>query len=145
MTERPGFMLYFDLMPALDLLKDEEAGRLFRALMAYGQYGELKELSGSEAVAFQMLRPRMDRDRAAYAEKCLKNTYATYVREIRRQGGVPLEYEDWVSNDIERYPTITVTQFQSQIQHSTAAVQPHRQRTATPRGCCRIWRRERRE
>ena len=101
MTERPGFMLYFDLMPALDLLKDEEAGRLFRALMAYGQYGELQELSGSEAVAFQMLRPRMDRDRAAYAEKCLKNTYATYVREIRRQGGVPLEYEDWGSRGRE--------------------------------------------
>ena len=116
MQNKPGLMLYFDALPALEILSDEEAGRLFRALLAYGRYGELRELSGPEAVAFQMLRGRIDRDEAAYREKCRKTAYAAYVRESRRSGSFPLEYEAWtvtgdqmMSDDIRRYATITVT------------------------------------
>ena len=109
MNLRPGFMLYFEVTPALDILTDEEAGRLFRALMASGQYGELCELSGAAAVAFQMLRGRMDRDAETYREKCRKSAYATYTRDVRRAGGEPMPYEQWLSGDIGRYPTTTTT------------------------------------
>ena len=109
MNQRPGFMLYFELSPALETLDDRAAGRLLKALMAYAQYGELRELDGMESLAFLLMRGRIDRDAETYREKCRKNAYAVYVRDVRRAGGEPLEYEDWVSNDIERYPTTTTT------------------------------------
>lgn len=109
MTERPGFMLYFELVPALASMDDGAAGALFKALMAYAQYGEVRELTGIAEFAFLVAKPRIDRDNEVYQEKCRKNAYAVYVRDVRRAGGEPLEYEDWVSNDIERYPTTTTT------------------------------------
>ena len=119
MTDRPGFMLYFELSPALETLEDAAAGRLLKALMAYAQHGEVRDLTGTESFAFMMMRGRMDRDAEAYREKCRKSAYSAYVREARRRGGVPLTYGDWLSfdidrcrtmsDDVERYPTITTT------------------------------------
>ena len=118
MTERPGFMLYFDLVDALQSLDDVQAGQLFKALMAYAQTGEVRELTGLADFAFRFARPRIDRDAEIYREKCRKNAYAVYVREAQRRREQPLEYEEWStrsSDDIERYPTIT--QPFSMIQH----------------------------
>ena len=112
MKERPGFMLYFDLVDALSSMEDTEAGALFKALMAYARYGEVQELTGLAAFAFEVVRGRIDRDAEAYAEKCRKNAYAVYVREAQRRQEPPMEYEIWcsqVSGDIERYPTTTTT------------------------------------
>ena len=96
MTERPGFMLYFDLVDALQSLDDVQAGQLFKALMAYAQYGEVRELTGLADFAFRFARPRIDRDAEIYQEKCRKTAYAAYVRESRRSGSFPLEYEAWL-------------------------------------------------
>lgn len=112
MNERPGFMLYFELMDALSSMEDAEAGALFKALMAYARWGEVRELTGLADFAFRIARPRIDRDAEAYREKCRKNTYSVYVREARRQQAEPLEYEEWrcrASDDIGRYPTTTST------------------------------------
>ena len=112
MKQRPGFMLYFELVGALGSMEDAEAGRLLKALMAYAQYGEVQELTGLAAFAFEVVRPRIDRDNEAYQEKCRKSAYAAYVRDVQRQGESPLEYEDWCgrpSDDIGRYPTRTTT------------------------------------
>lgn len=112
MNERPGFMLYFELMDALNTLEDAEAGKLFKALMAYAQWGEVRELTGVADFAFRIARPRIDKDAERYAERCQKNAYSVYVREARRQQVEPLEYEEWrcrASDDIERYPTTTTT------------------------------------
>ena len=95
MRERPGFMLYFELEPALSRLNDEEAGRLLKALMAYAQYGEVRELSGAEAVAFLMMRGRMDRDAETYRTKCRRNAYNAYVSAAKRRGELPVPYEEW--------------------------------------------------
>ena len=79
-------MLYFELEPTLSLLNYEEAGRLLKALMAYAQHGELKDLSESETVAFRMMRGRMDRDAEAYWHKCRKNAYNADVSVAKRRG-----------------------------------------------------------
>lgn len=114
MNQRPGFMLYFELSPALETLDDRAAGRLLKALMAYAQYGELRELDGMESLAFLLMRGRIDRDAETYREKCRKNAYNAYAAAARRRGELPLEYEDWVdghscANACERMPTITTT------------------------------------
>lgn len=106
MNPRPGFMLYFELAPALSAMDDREAGLLFKALMAYAQYGEVRELTGLAAFAFEVVRPRIDRDAEAYREKCRKNAYNAYLRVAKLRGENPVDYEDWdgaVGSD--RYPT----------------------------------------
>ena len=118
MTERPGFMLYFDLVDALQSLDDVQAGQLFKALMAYAQTGEVRELTGLADFAFRFARPRIDRDAEIYQEKCRKNAYNAYVGTLKRRGETPMEYEAWVweqSDAIgcDRMPTIT--------QHNAAA------------------------
>jgi len=130
MNQRPGFMLYFEVMPALDILNDEEAGRLFRALMAYGRYGEVRDLSGAEAVAFQMLRGRMDRDAVAYREKCCKKAYAAYVSAARRRGEIPMEYEDWNGGQMQAdvcscMPTATATTNAAATTNANTIVTPN--------------------
>ena len=108
MKKRPGFMLYFDLADALFSLEDAEAGRLFKALMAYSQTGEVRPLTGQADFAFKVARPRMDKDEENYRERCRRNAYAVYVREAHRRQEVPAEYERWcegASDDIIPYPT----------------------------------------
>lgn len=112
MTERPGFMLYFELVPALASMDDGAAGALFKALMAYAQYGEVRELSGIAEFAFLVARPRIDRDNEVYQEKCRKNAYNAYAGACRRRGELPVEYEEWdgertPANACERIPTTT--------------------------------------
>ena len=110
MKERPGFMLYFELVDALSTMDDAEAGALFKALMAYAQWGEVRELTGVADFAFRIARPRIDKDAERYAERCLKNTYNAYVGAARRLGEELMEYEDWKeANAGDRMPTTTTT------------------------------------
>ena len=95
MAERPGFMFYFDATPALDRLSDVEAGQLFKALLHYAQFGEVPVLDGLAGFAFDLLRPRLDRDRQAYRERCDKNRYVAYSREAKRRGEEPADFEAW--------------------------------------------------
>lgn len=95
MAERPGFMFYFDTTPALDRLSDVEAGQLFRALLHYAQFGELPTLDGLAGFAFDLLRPRLDRDRQSYEDRCEKNRYTAYAREAKRRGEEPVDFETW--------------------------------------------------
>lgn len=95
MAERPGFMLYFDATPALDRLSDVEAGQLFRALLHYAQFGEVPTLDGLAGFAFDLLRPRLDRDRQSYEDRCEKNRYTAYARETKRCGEEPANFETW--------------------------------------------------
>lgn len=99
MAERPGFMLYFDTTPALDRLSDVEAGQLFKALLHYAQFGEVPTLDGLAGFAFDLLRPRLDRDRQAYRERCEKNRYVAYSREAKRRGEEPADFETWRSSE----------------------------------------------
>ena len=110
MKARPGFMLYFEMADALSSMADADAGQLFKALMAYARYGEVREVTGLAAFAFEMMRGRMDRDAEAYAEKCRKSAYAAYSGAARRRGEIPVDYEDWNGADAcGRMQTITTT------------------------------------
>ena len=99
MAERPGFMIYFDIAPALSKLTDEEAGKLFKAIMDYATSGNVHELDGICGFAFEVIRPRIDRVREAYEEKCKKNSYTAYVIEAKRKGNSYLSYDEWLSSE----------------------------------------------
>lgn len=104
MADKPGVMIYFDtILPAFERLDDEQLGTLFRAVVSYAAHGEVIELDGMAGLTFDMMRPKLDRDDLKYREKCVKSEYATYCREMKKQGREPLPYDRWISDDNERY------------------------------------------
>ena len=66
--DRPGVMLYFDLRPSLKRLSLEDKGLLFECILNYAQYGELPDLDGMPGIAWDFIRPRIDRDAERYDE-----------------------------------------------------------------------------
>ncbi len=95
-AERPGVMLYFDsIRPAVSRMSDEQAGVLLRAILDYAQYGELAELDAMEGMAFDMLRPAIDRDAERYEEAREQRQYAAYSRELKRRDEQPLPIAEW--------------------------------------------------
>lgn len=121
----PGVMIYFDdVLPALDLLSDEEAGRLFRSVLGYAKSGVAPDFGDSVALnmAWRFVRLQIERDMAVYDKKLLKTRYAVYCREQKKKDIEPLAFEEWVqvissddtknqtlSSDSERYPIPTLT------------------------------------
>lgn len=65
MGKRPGIMLYFEVRPALRRLSDEEKGRLFEAILDYGENGILPIFDGCLGVAWDFIQPRIDADSQA--------------------------------------------------------------------------------
>lgn len=115
MSQRPGVMLFFDVRPALKRLTIEERGRLFEAILDYGELGLLPDFEGGLGIVWDFIQPRIDQDAARYADKVLKNRYSVYTREAKRAGLQPVEFEIWrtdpdsfyraISSDANRYPT----------------------------------------
>lgn len=106
---RPGVMFYFDMLPALKRLTKVQKADLFEALLEYAQFGVLPEFDDvGVSVAWDFIQPRIDRDAQAYDLKCLKNQYSVYCREAKKNGQVPVPFDDWKtgceqSSDNERY------------------------------------------
>lgn len=130
MKQQPGVMLYFEVRPCLERLSLEDQGQLFRAILDYGEYGIEPDFQYMLGIAWDFIRPRLDRDRDRYADKLLKSRYAVYVREVRRSSENPLPYSQWLDagqpvppDDNGCDPTTTaaptVTQIQTQTQPQT--------------------------
>ena len=125
--ERPGFVVYFDLLDQIQDLSDAERGQLLTGMLEYGKYGVLPEFKGMLAMAWRFLRPKMDRDAEAYAKTIEGKRYATYCRECKKNGIQELSREDWrvsidnqnhhvISHDIARYQTKAKTETESKTE-----------------------------
>lgn len=80
MGKKPGVMLYFEMRPCLRRLTDAEKGRLLEAILDYGEEGKAPELKGMAALAWDFIRPRLDRDAERYRALCEKNRLLTDKR-----------------------------------------------------------------
>ena len=115
MVDRPGFMLYFDIRPALQRMNNEERGQWLAAVIDYAEFGVIpSELDNMAGMAFDMFRPRIDQDAKRYSDKVLQSKYAVYCREAQRREETPCSFDEWLNNqaissDNERYPTTTTT------------------------------------
>ena len=78
----PYIKVYADASATIDLLSDNEAGRLLKALVHYAN-GETDDLPGQEKLVFAMLKAQIDRDSASYQQYCDKQ------RENGKKGGRP--------------------------------------------------------
>lgn len=70
-----------DYLEEMELLSDEEFGRLIRALLVYSKTGETSELSGSERVLFPRVKLQEDRFQESY------NASLEQKQEAGRKGG----------------------------------------------------------
>lgn len=85
MTKPAGFFTYFHHSALINHLTDEQAGRLFKALLMYGDEGEIADLGDDQActLAFIIMKGEIDRNFERYAETCEKR------REAGKKGGRP--------------------------------------------------------
>ena len=113
---RPGIMLYFDILGPIRLLPDADKGRLLVAMLEYGQSGIAPEFDGALALAWEFVKPKIDKDSEEYNKTVLKRQYATFCRERKRKGEPDISFDEWlmglddgnchvVSSDTKWYPT----------------------------------------
>ena len=135
MAERPGFMIYFDTAPAFERLDDADAGRLIKALLSYSSMGELLPLDGMASLAFDLIRPKLDRDAEKYVEKIQKRKYAGYSKACRDRGEEPLDLDSWLEGQNEQvHASATATAASTTATATTAASKTDTDITVNSRG-----------
>lgn len=96
--ERPGIMVYFDdVLPSLQCLTVEDTGRLFIAMLQYGRDGTAPDFGDSAGlnIAWNFIRPKIDRDNASYNKAVLKSRYGVYKREAKKRREALLTFDEW--------------------------------------------------
>ena len=120
---RPGIMVYFDMLGPIKVLPDADKGRLFVAMLEYGQKGTVPEFDGMLALAWEFVKPKIDKDEEEYNLSVLRRQYATVCRERKRKGEPEITFDEWirtngncdnqkpsmVTNDNQWYPTTATT------------------------------------
>jgi uncharacterized phage protein (TIGR02220 family) len=71
--EKNNFILYKDYEEHVDLLSNEEAGKLFKAIFRYVDGRNISELEGMTKMAFSFIKKSLERDLKKYKEKCNVN------------------------------------------------------------------------
>lgn len=89
--EKASFLIYLDYQEQFELLTDEQAGRLIKAIIKYEKQGEIIELDGTTKMAFSFIKAQLDRDREKYQAKCKKN------KENGAKGGRPRKNQKDIS------------------------------------------------
>lgn len=76
-TERQAFVLYHDIRRPLELLTDEQRGKLFLAILDYSEHSIEPDFEdGATSMAFAFIRNFIDRDAAAWEDKREKRAVA---------------------------------------------------------------------
>lgn len=86
--DKASFLIYLDYQEQFELLSDEQAGQLIKAIIKYEKTGKIVELDGMVKMAFSFIKTQLDRDRQKYRTKCEKN------RENAKKGGRPKKQKD---------------------------------------------------
>ncbi len=94
--QRPGMMLYFDMVAGLRGFSDEELGKLIRAMAAYAEHGEYPDLSERLMLVWPFVEQKLDYDGEKYLDTCRSARYATYCKKTKAEGKKPLDKDDWI-------------------------------------------------
>lgn len=95
--KRPGVIVYFDTRSAMKRLNYEQMGRLYEAILDYGEFGKQPDFDNDPylQLAWDFTYPRIDSDGEAYGKKIESNKYGVYCREAKKRGIEPIPYESW--------------------------------------------------
>ena len=100
---KPGVIFYFEIRPCIKRLSLEEKGRLFEAILDYGEFGIVPDLDGMAGIAWDFIQPKLDRDAYRYDSQVEQKKYAVFVQEIKKRGNTHISFEEWKSlSDTDR-------------------------------------------
>ena len=103
MAERPGIMVYFDLLPQLEEYSPEEVGILFMAMLEFGAYGTIPTFEDrGMRIIWREVQGKIERDNAKYQQKVLDGAYGAYKREMEKIGREALPKQKWLEAQKER-------------------------------------------
>lgn len=86
MSEKKSFILYTDNRSQINMLSDQQAGRLFKALFAFAESGDIPAFEdGMTTMAFSFISAQIKRDSDKYDDVCKKRS------ENGKKGGRPSE------------------------------------------------------
>ena len=96
---RPGVITYFSMRTAIEKLTDDQAGKLYKAILIYGQEGIEPNFYGDMALQLMwaVTKPQIDADGVTYTSKVESGNYAAYCKKAKRAGIAPIPYEVWVA------------------------------------------------
>ena len=83
MNGKSSFVLYHDIREPLEMLSDEERGKLFTAILNYSEHGDIPDFSGALQMAFAFIRTALDRDAEKWEDKRQKRVDAGRAGGIR--------------------------------------------------------------
>lgn len=83
-----SFPVYLDYAKAVNKLSDDEAGKLFKALLEYAGSNHEPQLEGSLYAVFAIMQNQLDRDTEKYEQKCAQ------LRENGSKGGRPAKNKE---------------------------------------------------
>lgn len=125
MGRLPGIMMYFDFRPAIDKLSFEQLGRLFAAMLNYGEFGEVPEFTDPEmSMAWGFVARYVDNDRKRYEAKC-ERARARAMKRWEQDEEAPEEPEEDASYTDAKTKTKSKTktkQNHNQNQKQTPAI-----------------------
>lgn len=105
---RPGIMLYFDLLRPIKKLSDEDKGKLLVAMLEYGQDGVVPEFEGALDMAWEFVKPKLDKDAETYELSCEQREYANFCKSRKKLGLPKIPIEQWkaaTENEMQQWVT----------------------------------------
>lgn len=74
--DKSSFLIYLDYQEQFELLTDEQAGQLIKAIIKYEKTGEIAKLDGMTKMAFSFIKQQLDRDSEKWKEEKQKRSKA---------------------------------------------------------------------
>lgn len=74
--DKNSFLIYLDYQEQFELLTDEQAGQLIKAIIKYEKAGEITKLEGMTKMAFSFIKQQLDRDSEKWKEEKQKRSEA---------------------------------------------------------------------
>ena len=110
--ERPGVVMYFDLLKTLPKLSEAARGRFLMACLEYGKERVepcYDDLGLEDRIRFETLweqtAPRIDKDGEGWRDGIIQRKYGGYCKAEKDKGRVPMlfeDYKDWYNRVEEK-------------------------------------------
>lgn len=92
---KPGVMIYFETLQAIDALDAEDTKQIVGAILRYAKDGEAPEVQGTLAAFWLLIQSSLDRDGNRYNTRRMRGLWLTYCRECKKSKTIPLSFEEW--------------------------------------------------
>lgn len=96
--QRPGFMVFHEDMQFVEVMTDEDAGKLFKAMLQYSCAEQEPQFTeGMLRIGWAIVKPMIERDKRRYQAVCDSNSYSAYCKNADARGEVRMSKEEYLA------------------------------------------------